>query len=203
MSVKVAITDDHPMVISAMKTALDLVHGLELLFTCNSGKELLQQLSHQQPDILFLDIRLPDMPGTSLCKQIRAEYPSVRIIAITNHDDPWYIRQMLEMGAQGYLLKDSGFNILEEAISKVLIGNQFVDPRVSAEPVNKTKELPFTRKEKEMLALLSVTQNLRQIAGQMDIPLRMAEMHFYNLAQKLGSEDASEMLQEARRRSLL
>ncbi|RZS70813.1 response regulator transcription factor [Pseudobacter ginsenosidimutans] len=203
MPVKIAITDDHPMVISAMKSALELNPGRELIFTCTCGEALLQQLSIHQPDILLLDIRLPDLPGTSLCKQISAEYPFVRIIAITSHDDPWYIRQMLEMGAHGYLLKDTGFNILEEAISKVLNGNQYMDPRISLEPVNKTKELPFTRKEKEMLTLLSEMQSLQQIAIRMCIPLRMAEMHFYNLVQKLGTDDMNGLLQEARRRGLL
>jgi DNA-binding NarL/FixJ family response regulator len=203
MPVKIAITDDHPMVINAMRTALELVSGWELIFTCTSGQALLQQLSHQQPDILLLDIRLPDISGTSLCKQITEAYPAIRIIVVTSHDDPWYIRQMLDMGARGYLLKDTGFSILEEAINKVLEGNQFVDPQINLEPVNKEKEIPFTRKEKEMLTLLSETQSIQQIASQLTIPLRMAEMHFYNLAQKLGREDISGMLQEARRRGLL
>lgn len=202
MPLKIAITDDHPMVINAMKTALELSPDISIIYTCNNATELLQQLTQHQPDILLLDIRLPDMPGTVLFRKIRDGHPGIRIIAFTSHDDPWYLKQMKELGVHGYLLKDTDFNMLENAIKTVSEGRQFVDPRIRTDAAEHTG-IPFTRKEKEMLELLAGGLSIPQIAERMTAPLRLTEMHFFNLTQKLGTEDIDLLLQEARQRGLI
>lgn len=189
-----------------MKAALEVSSGLELIYSCTTATALLQQLPIQQPDILLLDIRLPDMDGTRLCKVIREQYPLIRILVVTSHDDPWYVKQMFDIGVHGYLLKDSSFNILETAIQAVMQGKQFLDSRIQFmfdDSDENGKALPLIRKEKEILQLLAQQRSLQQIAGTLNIPLRMAEMHFFNLTQKLGNGSLEEMLAIASQRGLL
>src|SRR5690606_1234415 len=105
MKIKVAIADDHQIVLSGIEKLLTDHEHIELLFTAADGKELLQNMQQQQPDVLLLDIQMPGMSGNELARIITADFPVVQVIALTNMDQAFHVRNMFRNGAKGYLLK--------------------------------------------------------------------------------------------------
>lgn len=196
MPITVSITDDHPLALEGIQNMLRSVPEIHVIHTYASGAQLLQGLAQVQPDILLLDILLPDHNGTELAGAISKTYPQVKIIAITSLDAPVHMKNMIRQGCKGYLLKNTDKASLVEAIMQVHEGQEYIDPMLKEKLLNhvlhyqklnnpgRTHEL--TQREKEILRLIVDELTSQEIADRLFLSLRTVETHRFNLQKKLG-----------------
>jgi DNA-binding NarL/FixJ family response regulator len=197
-------------VINGLKAMLAATPDIEVILDCQSGESLLERLAITEPDVLLMDIQLPDIPGTELCKTIARQYPSIRMIALTSHDDSHYVRHMLRNGAAGYLLKNTDFSTLVQAIRTVNDGKQYLDEQIAQNLIHEAitgqrvskYEIPLTKREIEILKYIGETLSSQQIADHLHISLRTVETHRFNIIQKLGVKNTAGLVKEAIRRGL-
>ncbi|MGX5816583.1 response regulator [Chitinophaga lutea] len=209
-TIHLAIVDDHLVVINGIKAMLSGANDIAVLFDCQDGQSLLEHLRLLQPDVLLMDIQLPDVSGVELCRTVLREYPHLRIIALTSHDDSHFVRQMLRNGAAGYLLKNTDYQTLLKAIRTVDAGQQYIDGQIQQNLVHEAitgqriskYEIPLTKREQEILHLIGEALSSQQIADQLHISLRTVETHRSNIIQKLGVKNTAGLVKEAIRRGL-
>ena len=199
MNVKIMIVDDHPMVIEGLRSLLADQADISIAHTCTQGEEALRLLRVRKPDVVLLDINLPDINGTDLCKQIRNAFPAVRILGMSTYSEPSLIHQMIQNGAKGYLLKNASAEELIRAIFQVHQGNVYFSPevqRILAEfSVNDKPQL--TRREKEVLALIAEGITTQQISQKLFVSPLTIETHRRNLMQKFGVNNAAALIRAA------
>ncbi|RYZ53317.1 MAG: response regulator transcription factor [Sphingobacteriales bacterium] len=194
MLIKVAITDDHPLAISGLKNMLSDVPHIEVANTYENGTLLLEGLRQSQPDVLLLDVQLPDIKGQELAEIISRDYPKVKILAITSLDAPIHVRSMMKHGCSGYVLKNIRVNALQHAIEQVYAGEQYIEPALKEQmmqnllQVKKTsggRTPALTQREKEILKLIVEENTNQEIAEKLFLSLRTIENHRFSLLQKL------------------
>jgi DNA-binding NarL/FixJ family response regulator len=208
---RVAITDDHLVVINGIKSMLAELAGYELGFYTQTGKELLQRLETDVPEILLLDIQLADDNGINLCSLIRKNHPAVKVIALTSFEDTSYVKQMIDEGAHGYLLKNIDVQTLRKAFEEVILGKLYIDDAIQKKIVQETLsgkkgsryDIPLTKREKEILVLITDGLSNKEIADRLYISLRTVETHRFNLIQKLDAKNTAALIKEAGRRGLI
>jgi DNA-binding NarL/FixJ family response regulator len=203
----IAIADDHPLVLNGLKTVLNqFANRFQLLWEATNGKEVLQNLeSFFLPDVLLLDIQMPEKDGMETCKIINQKYPTIRIIALTNFEDVFYVKNMMKNGAQGYLLKTADIEVLLQAIETVYEGEEFFDEAIKSKLIQdslfgkrRTGLTPLlTRREKEVLKFIIDENTTLQIADKLFLSLRTVEKHRTNLLQKLGVKNTAGLVKEA------
>lgn len=195
MSIKIMITDDHPLAIAGLQNMLANVSNMEVTATYSTGTALLEGLVQQQPDILLLDVLLPDKKGNELATYIVQAYPKVRIIALTSLDAPIHVRSMMREGCRGYVLKNTDKVSLVNAIEQVYEGHEYIEPALKEKMLYNVmhyRKLPsekspnLTHREKEILKLIVAEHTSQQIADQLFLSLRTVETHRFNLQKKLA-----------------
>jgi DNA-binding NarL/FixJ family response regulator len=195
MPIQIAITDDHPMIIDGLTNALQQDEGITIIGKYKTGKDLLKSLQQQQqPDVLLLDVQLPDLNGLELTKIIKKEYPNIYILILSGIESHYYILDLIHQGCNGYLLKSTtDQRLLSEGIRAVYKGELFLDPSVKQTVLQemlrvkrkKNASPKLTEREKEVLQLIIKEYSNQEIAEKLCISLRTAENHRYNLLQKL------------------
>jgi DNA-binding NarL/FixJ family response regulator len=189
----VDIVDDHKMVLSGLKNILLSFDNIEVQHMYTGAIALLEGLKESQPDVLLLDIQMPDGNGEELISLIRKSYPLIKILVITGFDTTYYAKSMLEKGASGYLLKNTEETSLWQAIETVYEGGQYIDQAIQQkllrEVLSNQKELgqipPLTRREKDILRLIMQEETSREIALKLNLSMRTVENQRVNLMQKL------------------
>lgn len=205
--ISIAIADDHPLVLNGLKTVLNqFANRFELLWQAANGNEVLQNLEdYSLPDVLLLDIQMPEKDGMETCKIIHQKHPAVRIIALTNFEDVFYVKNMMKNGAQGYLLKTADIEVLLTAIETVYEGEEFFDEAIKSKLIQdslfgkrRSGLTPLlTRREKEVLKFIIDEFTNPQIAGKLFLSLRTVEKHRTSLLQKLGVKNTAGLVKEA------
>ncbi len=195
MSIKLVITDDHPLAIAGLQNMLNNVSNMEITATYQDAASLLEGLKLQQPDILLLDVLLPDQKGNEIAAFISLTYPQVRIIALTSLDAPIHIRSMMREGCKGYVLKNTDKPSLIQAIEEVYNGNEYIEPSLKEKMLHNVihyrklssgKSPNLTHREKEILRLIVGEYTSQQIADKLYLSLRTVETHRFNLQKKLA-----------------
>lgn len=195
MPITVSITDDHPLALEGIRNMLRNVPEISIKNTYCSGTELLTGLEKDQPDILLLDMLLPDKNGSELAAIISKTYPRVRIIAITSLDAPVHMKNMMRQGSKGYLLKNTDKESLVQAIKQVYEGQEYIDPVLKEkllhhvlhyQKLNTGKSPDLTQREKEILRLIVDEFTSQEIAEKLFLSLRTVETHRFNMQKKLG-----------------
>lgn len=193
--IKVAITDDHPLAIEGLQNMLLTSPKIQVSGTYGNGTELLDGLLSEQPDILLLDVLLPDWKGPDLAGVIAKTYPEIKIIAITSLDTPVHVRSMMREGCQGYILKNTDKASLVNAIEQVFDGEEYIEPILKERmlqnvlhyrKVTAGKSPNLTQREKEILKLIVEEFTSQEIADQLYLSLRTVETHRFNLQKKLN-----------------
>jgi DNA-binding NarL/FixJ family response regulator len=205
MKIKIAIIDDHPLILEGMKTMMDDQKSIEISCGFTSVIEFENQLLDLNVDILLLDISMPEKNGIDLCKLVTHKRPDIQIIALTNHKNPSYIKQMIKYGAQGYLLKNSSKDEMIELIKRVYhssdkqlpdsVKNLLINDSVGGGKKNYAPKL--TRREKEILELIANEHTNQEIADILFITSKTVENHRSNLFQKLGAKNAAGLIRLA------
>lgn len=209
--IKVAICDDHNMVLRGIETMLGDTESIIITATYSLGKQLLGEIEGNVPNVLLLDINLPDSNGIDLCKELTKEYPDLAIIALSNYSETGFIKNMLRNGAKGYLLKNTDKQELVTAITTVHKGTTYL-PRVIQDillndSIGNTSQITFipklTRREKEVLHLIAKEHINQEIADLLFISSKTVESHRNNLIQKLGVRNTAGLIRVAIEKGLL
>lgn len=211
MEIKLAIADDHLMVLKGIRAMIDTQPNITVMFDATSSEELLAALEKEQPDVLLLDIQMPDRSGIEVCKIVKGKYPDIKIIALTNFDGLQYVKQMIRNGALGYLLKNVDTETLSKAIHTVSTNRQYIDVHLQQAILNevvtgKKKQantVALTRREAEILTLVAQELTNQEIADKLFISLRTVQTHRINLNQKLGVHNTAGLVNEAYKRGLI
>lgn len=211
MDIRIGIADDHLLIINGLETMLQASPRHRLVFKALTGAALLEALAVEAPDVLLLDIQLPDANGVDLCKQVSDQYPDVRIIALTNHEETMYVRKMMRNGALGYLLKSTDPESLLAAIDKAYDGEEYLDKRLEKAMLSEmimgkrhtSREVVLTKRETEILSLIAAEHTNQQIADKLFISLRTVECHRLNITQKLNIKHTAGLVKEAMMRGLM
>lgn len=199
-STKVFIVDDHSMVVEGIRTLLageksvDVVGHAYHAASCNAF------LKQHQPDVILLDIHLPDANGIDLCLEINTRYPSIKIIALSTSLQVSYIRKMTENGAKGYLLKNCSKEELMGAIEMVMIGREYFSREVAQQlrQVDNNQSVPvLTRREKEILLLISNGMTNVEIAKKIFVEVSTVDSHRKNLLEKFKVNNTALLIKKA------
>jgi DNA-binding NarL/FixJ family response regulator len=209
--IRILIIDDHPLVTDGIQMMLKDAGYLSITGKAKNGTEALQFLETAEPEIILLDISLPDIDGLQLCDKIREKNKYSKILGLTSANDASIITQLLHRGANGYLLKNMERSELLEAIDKVMDGKIFLSKAANEKVLeqfssvsNALNELPaLTRREKELLTLLEEGLNGPQIAEKLFLSHYTVETHRKNLMQKLNVNSTQQLLKLAREKKLI
>ena len=209
--ITILIIDDHPLVSDGVATMLKGVDYIEVLGACKTGAEALQFLQSEHPDVILLDISLPDIDGLELCTIIRKINKQVKIIGLTSTNEAGIITQLLSKGGNGYLLKNMERDELIEAINEVLNDKIFLskaaNQKILEQYNNVTDALNnvpvLTRREKEILQLLYEGFTGPQIAEKLFLSPYTIETHRKNLLQKLNVNSTQLMIRYAMEHKLI
>jgi DNA-binding NarL/FixJ family response regulator len=209
--IKIAITDDHFVVLKGIETLLVDEKHINVISTNETGQATLDALKNEQPDVLFLDINLPDINGITLAKTITKQYPNVKIIALTNYEDVSFVKRMLNHGALGYLLKNAHKAELLEAIETVMKGEQYLQKSIEKKILNQSLgqrensalQPKLTRRETEVLQAIYEELTTQQISEKLFISPKTVEAHRMNLMSKLGAKNSVGIIKIAIQKQLL
>lgn len=194
MRIKVAILDDHPLVIGGLIGMLQLYPQIEVLATYSQANALLEGLKTEQPDVLLLDIQLPEMSGNEVAEIVLRQYPNIRIVVLTSVDNIYQVKDMMRRGCKGYLLKSADPKVVLEAIEQVYAGKQYFDAPIKDLLLQDSLKIQgegaakpgLTRREKEILQLIVAEHTNQEIADKLFLSLRTVEHHRYSIMHKLG-----------------
>jgi len=202
----ILIIDDHPLVGDGISMMLREVEYLQIVGLCKSGREALDFLETYQPDIILLDINLPDVDGLELCTQIRRQNKKSKIIGLTSTNEAGIITQLLGNGGNGYLLKNMEREELLQAIEEVIQDKIFLSKAANQKILEQYQSLReamknnpvLTRREKEILMLLNEGLSGPGIAEKLFLSIYTVETHRKNLMQKMNVNTTQQLLKVAR-----
>lgn len=199
--IKLIIADDHPLIIEGMRSAIQKDEEILLLDEVSSGVELLKVMN-KEPDVVIMDINMPDMDGIEATQELRKSFPDVKVIAFSQYDDKHFIKRMLKAGARGYLLKSTPVRELIKAVKLVCEGSVYLgkglpDFYTSERKPKSGFDPSLTHREAEVLKLICKEKNTREIADQLFISLHTVETHRANLLQKTGARNIAGLVKWA------
>jgi DNA-binding NarL/FixJ family response regulator len=216
-TIRVVLADDHVFVRDGIKSLLENEANITVVGEATDGLEALTLIENLQPDLLILDIRMPNMTGIEVVEQLRSKSNFVKIVMLSMHESEEYVLKSIQAGADGYLLKGSskeeflkalhtvanGGKYFSGDISSILIG-QLTNSALSSETKQSLGEdQVITKREKEILKLLLTGKGNKEIAEALDISKRTAEVHRFNLMKKLKVKNLMELSNKAAEYSLL
>ncbi|NOQ70916.1 MAG: response regulator [Crocinitomix sp.] len=213
-TIKIGLVDDHTLFREGIKSLLANVKNVELVLEASSGSELFVQLKDHVPNVLLLDLDMEDGNGMEATVRLSEEYPDIKIIILTMHKEDRMISYMMEIGAHGYLLKDTNQKELSEAIEKVHEQGFYFNPRIAAAMLkglkNKSKTTPdlgigpnLTSREKEVLQFISQEFTTAEIAEKLFLSERTIEGYRKNLLLKMGVKNTAGLVLKAIKEGLL
>lgn len=202
--ISLLIVEDHPVVVEGLQIMFNSAGSFIVEGTASTGKQCLELLKWIKPDVLLLDINLPDISGIELCKQIISAYPDQKILALTTYTERVFIQQMLDNGASGYVLKNASSEEIMEGVVEVNKGNKYL----CAEAENLLKksqenELMITRRESSVLKLLAEGLTNLEIAEKLFISPLTVDSHRKNLIVKLQARNTASLIKIASDRGLV
>lgn len=199
MTIKVFIVDDHYMVIEGIRSLLQYEKHVELVGHAMNGASCIAFLKKEQPDVILMDINMPDQSGIDLCKEVKTNWPSVFIIGLSTFNQQSFIQKMLENGASGYVLKNATQEELMEGITTVVKGKLYLSDE-AASSLRKSAELQtpvLTRREKEVLELIADGMTNNEIAQKLFISITTVDTHRKNLLAKFEAKNTATLIRLA------
>ena len=185
---RVVIVDDHPMVAEGIQSILESYDGIEVIATLSNGREAIDHLDRLDPDVILMDLNMPQMGGLTATEIVLERRPGTRIVILSMHDNPEYIASALSHGAMGYLLKDVPTDEIKQAIDAVMSGERYLctGAQGSIAPKDAPGREALTEREQTILLQLASGKSNKEVAGLLDISVRTVETHRKNIKRKLG-----------------
>ncbi len=207
--IRVMIADDHNMFVEGIESILEGHERIKVVSKCYTGTEVFEKVTQAQPDVILLDINLPGMNGLEVCQKLSKEYPAVKVLALSMHNEESFVTEILKYGAQGYILKNTGTKELITAIETVHNGQSYFSEEVT-ETIMKslvnqrtggkktTSVAPkISRREKDVLELIMKEHTTQEIADTLFISLKTVESHRRSLLTKLGVRNTAGLVRVA------
>jgi len=205
MATKVFIVDDHYMVIEGIRSLLQNEKDVEWVGHASNAASCLAFLQKQQPDVILMDINLPDKSGIDLCKEVIEKYPSIFIIGLSTFNQQSFIQKMMDNGASGYVLKNATQEELMEAVHTVMKGKTYLSEEASQIlRKNADADIPvLTRREKEVLELIADGLTNNEIAQKLFISVATVDTHRKNLLAKFEAKNIASLIKAAMQMQML
>ncbi len=211
MAISIMITDDHSMIREGLKSLLELDDDIKVIAEAVDGRDCLDKLDVYKPDVLLLDINMPNMNGLEVLKELKARKSKVKVLVLTVHNETEYLMKAVDIGINGYVLKDSESAELKKAIRAIMDGETYIQP--SLIPALNAKRLErnedeekidsLTRRELEVLKLLAIGMYNKEVAEKLEISERTVKNHVSNIFKKLEVTDRTQAAVFAIRNNLI
>jgi len=212
MKTKILLVDDHKILREGIRSLVKGYDDIEVIGEAPDGKTALQMVKELLPDLVVMDISMPDMNGIDATRQIRKEHPDIKIIALSMHHDKQFVSEIFRAGASGYLIKDSAFDELDHAIRVVMSGKTYINPQIASlvveSLVSQTSTPPpqsfalLTEREREVLQLIAEGRSTKQIAIDLSVSSKTVESHRRQVMGKLNIRSVAELTKFAIREGL-
>jgi len=183
---------------------LEAEDGIEAVGEAGTARDAIFEARSTEPDVILLDVVMPDQSGLEIIPTLLKEHPEVRILVLSMQDDPQYVREAFAAGARGYVLKEAADREVVAAVREVADGGRYVHPELGARLVaaeseerRRAEEDPLSERESEVLRLLALGHTNQEIAKQLFISVRTAETHRAHIMQKLGLQTRAELVRYA------
>jgi two-component system, NarL family, response regulator LiaR len=206
--IRVLLVDDHTMLRRGLATFLKVYDDMQLAGEAENGTEAIQRCAETKPDVVLMDLVMPGMDGVMATRAIRQQFPIVQVIALTSFKEWKLIKNALEAGAIGYLLKDVSAEELAQAIRAAHFGRATLSPEATQALVQNAQQPPtpgleLTKREREVLALMVDGLNNTQIAGRLKVSPSTIKSHVSNILSKLGAASRTEAVTLALRNQIV
>jgi DNA-binding NarL/FixJ family response regulator len=209
---KILLADDHKMMREGLRMLLEKTGGLTIVGEAGDGISVVRMARDLRPDLVLMDIAMPDLNGIEATRRIRAENPDIKVIALSMHADIQFVRHMFAAGASGYVLKGSAYEEVTAAIRTVAAGRIYINPKINklvvgdylhllSKPSAGGKPL-LSAREREVLQLLAEGQSSRKIAGRLHVSVTTVDTHRKHIMDKLGFRSIAELTKYAIREGL-
>jgi DNA-binding NarL/FixJ family response regulator len=212
MSIKVMIADDHQIVREGLRAMLEKEHDIQVVGEAVDGRMTERLARELVPDVIIMDVAMPDLNGIEATRQIVAELPGVKIIALSMHDDRRFVLNMLKAGAAGYMLKDCAFKDLAKAIRVVMAHKTYLSHEIadivvkdylaSSSPMESSVFQLLSPREREVLQLIAEGKTSSQVADNLHISVKTVESHRQQIMMKLKIKSVAELTKYAIREGL-
>ncbi len=212
-NIKVLLADDHKIVRDGIKLMLNSQAGIEVAAEAGNGKQVLEKLENIYIDIVVMDINMPEMDGIAATKEIKDKYPDIKVLALTMSNDDLHIRQMIQAGASGYIMKSAGRGDLKDAILTIMDGKHYFSDEATNSimmDLVKGKGKPsspglvhITDRELEILELIIKEHTNQEIAEKLFISSRTVDAHRRNLLQKTGARNTAGLVKYAFKHNII
>lgn len=204
MATSVFIVDDHYMVIEGIRSLLQNEKNIEWVGHATNADSCLAFLKQRLPDVILMDINLPDKSGIDLCKEVKELHPSVFVIGLSTFNQQSFIQKMMDNGASGYVLKNATQHELMEAIATVVKGRTYLNEETSQTLRREDAgKIILTRREKEVLELIAEGMTNMEIAGKLFISVTTVDTHRKNLLAKFDARNTASLIRTAARLQLI
>ena len=208
---RILIADDHALLRDGLKALVNAEPDMEVVGEAENGRSVHEKAKHLKPDIVLMDISMPDMNGAQATRRLKESFPSMKVLALTAHEDSSYLRHMLEAGASGFLLKRAAADQLIQAIHVVATEGRYIDPTFAGKvlsnfmrPLSKATEgNELSERETEVLRLTAWGFGNKEIAVQLNISVKTVETYKARLAEKLQLTSRTEIVRYAVRQGWL
>jgi DNA-binding NarL/FixJ family response regulator len=212
MKTKILLVDDHKILREGICSLIREYDDIEVIGEAADGNTALQMVKQLLPDLVIMDISMPDMNGIDATRMIRNEHPDIKIIALSMHHDKQFVSEIFRAGASGYLIKDSAFDELDHAIRIVMSGKTYINPQIaslvveslvsqSSTPTTQSFSL-LTEREREVLQLIAEGRSTKQIAYDLRVSSKTVESHRRQVMGKLNIRSVAELTKFAIREGL-
>lgn len=211
MAVKIMIADDHSMIREGLKNLLELDGDIQVIAEAVDGKDCLEKLQLVKPDVLLLDINMPKKNGLEVLKSLKSRRSKLKVLVLTVHNETEYLMKAVDIGVNGYVLKDSESAELKKAIFTVADGETYIQPSLipalNAKMIETNKDAEkiksLTKRELDVLKLLAVGMFNKEVGKRLEISERTVKNHVSNIFKKLGVTDRTQAAVFAIRNNLV
>jgi two-component system, NarL family, nitrate/nitrite response regulator NarL len=209
--IRIILVDDHPLVLEGINSRLQNEDSIEVVGLASNGKEALKIARETEVDVVLMDVNMPVMGGLEATQNFVNEFPDIRVLILSMHDEQEYIIKLMQSGAKGYVLKDVSSDELIKAIETVYAGSSFFSAGASQSLFNGDSQIDYTheeaaqdnlntglsQREETVLKLIAEGQSNKDIARNLDISVRTVETHRQNIKNKLGVHTSAGLIRYA------
>jgi DNA-binding NarL/FixJ family response regulator len=209
---RILLADDHTLIRDGLKALINAQQDMEVVGEAGDGQTAYKIAAEMQPDLVVMDVSLPEMSGAKATERIKHELSGIKILALTVHEDKGYLRQLIQAGASGYVLKRAAAEDLIHAIRAIAGGGVYVDPAMMSKVVGSTrlrslddalKDNNLSDRETEVLRLIALGYSNKEIAAQLDISIKTVETYKARLMEKLDLHSRVDIVRYALRQGLM